>query len=162
MRALCGVDILEEREKRWGCFSVNTGIFVLFCFFLTAEERRINTDEPYLCVCLCVCKRRLDLELYTNYCDDWGFYTKSWIVVSQFSSINMRLKRRKALFMLLLWAGVAQLTPIRGCNVECNSATCSVMPLSLSPSSICLWHTEPTDFVSAVIHGAVGLHWCWF
>lgn len=36
--------ILEEREKRW----------LFFCehryFFLTAEER-INTDEPYPCVC---------------------------------------------------------------------------------------------------------------
>lgn len=46
--------ILEEREKRWFCF------FVFFCehgyisFYLTAEESRINTDEPYLCVCVCL------------------------------------------------------------------------------------------------------------
>lgn len=62
--------------------------------------------------------------------------------------------------MFLLWAGVAQLTLIRGWNVEWNSATCSVMPLSLSPSSTYSWRTEPTDFVSAVTHEAVSLHWC--
>lgn len=43
------------------CFPVNTGIL----FFKTAEESRINTDEPYLSLCyVCVFAREgLDLEL---------------------------------------------------------------------------------------------------
>lgn len=44
------MDILEEREKRWLFFCERRYFF----FFLTAKESRINTDEPYLCVCVCV------------------------------------------------------------------------------------------------------------
>lgn len=38
------------------CFPVNTGIL----FFKTAEESRINTDEPYLSLCMCVCLQEKD------------------------------------------------------------------------------------------------------
>lgn len=56
MRALCGDRYFGGEGEEMGFFSVNTGVFIFF--FLTAGER-INTDEPYLCVCVCLCKRRV-------------------------------------------------------------------------------------------------------
>lgn len=50
MRALCGDGYFRGEGEEMAFFSMNTGIFLFF--FLTAEESRINIDEPYLCVCV--------------------------------------------------------------------------------------------------------------
>lgn len=54
MRAVCGDGYFEGEGEEMAFFFCEHGYI---SFYLTIEERRINTDESYLYVC--VCKRRV-------------------------------------------------------------------------------------------------------
>lgn len=69
MRALCGDEYFGGEGEEMAFFSEHR-----FLFFFSAEESKINTDEPYHCVCVFE-REGLDLELHTNYCDARGFYS---------------------------------------------------------------------------------------
>lgn len=59
MRALCGDGYFGGEGEKMAFFFCEHGYI---SFYLTAEESRINTNEPYLCVCVFAIEG-LDLEL---------------------------------------------------------------------------------------------------
>lgn len=116
----------ERRGRREGFFSLKTGIF--YCFLYS--RRKQNKSRWALCIFFFPVQKTGKL---------WHCSSKLWLLWClrnlckklncsfPIPSSGLRLSRRRALFLLLLQAGVAHLILIRGRNVECVILPCVLL-----------------------------------
>lgn len=116
----------ERRGRREGFFALKTGIF--YCFLYS--RRKQNKSRWALCIFFFPVQKTGKL---------WHCSSKLWLLWClrnlckklncsfPIPSSGLRLSRRRALFLLLLQAGVAHLILIRGRNVECVILPCVLL-----------------------------------